>query len=108
MFKTLWQRGLAIGVLGVALAFPVTAAACPSCQASLDEPLEKTGGVDPMREAKAYALSIYLLAGMPYLMLASLGFLFYRSVKKSQKAAGQANAPAAGPPVPPTAGPLPT
>lgn len=108
MSKSFRQRWLAMGVLGVAMAFPGTAVACPSCQASLDESVEKPGGEDPMREAKAYALSIYLMAGMPYLLLASLGFLFYRSVKKSQKAPVQANAAAADPVVPPTTGTLPT
>lgn len=44
-----------------------------------------------MREAKAYAASIYLMAGMPYLILTVLGLLFYRSVKKAQKAQAQAS-----------------
>jgi hypothetical protein len=108
MSKSFWQRWLTIGVLGAVLAFPGSAVACPSCQASLDQSVDKTSGEDPMREAKAYALSIYLMAGMPYLLLASLGFLFYRSVKKSQKAPVPANAVASDPVVPPTAGTLPT
>lgn len=61
-----------------------------------------------MREAKAYAASIYLMAGMPYLILASLGILFYRSVKKAQKAQAQANARASDPASPTMPGPLPT
>jgi hypothetical protein len=50
-----------------------------------------------MREAKAYAASIYLMAGMPYLLLAVLGMLFYRSVKKAKKAQAQASAASPNP-----------
>ena len=62
-----------------------------------------------MREAKAYAASIYLMAGMPYLLLAVLGTLFYRSVKKAQKAQAKASAAGPGPMAASSAaGPLPT
>lgn len=108
MTKTFGQRWLAIAVLGMALVFPLSARACPSCQAALDQPADQTSD-DPMREAKAYAASIYLMAGMPYLLLASVGFLFYRSVKKAQKASASASAPVPNPiTVPPVAGTLPT
>jgi hypothetical protein len=38
-----------------------------------------------MREARAYNNSIYLMVGMPYLLLGGVGYLVYRGVK--QKAA---------------------
>ena len=85
-----WQVWLMIGVLGGALALPARVRACPSCQAALDQPVDASGE-DPMREAKAYAASIYLMAGMPYVLLGTLGILFYRSVKKAQKAQAQAS-----------------
>jgi hypothetical protein len=40
---------------------------------------------DPLREAKAYNASIYLMLGMPYALLGGLGFLFYRSVRVQQR-----------------------
>lgn len=41
---------------------------------------------DPFREAKAYNLSIYLMVGMPYLLLGTGCFLIYRYWKKGQLA----------------------
>jgi hypothetical protein len=40
---------------------------------------------DPLREAKAYNASIYLMLGMPYALLGGLGLLFYRSARGQQK-----------------------
>lgn len=39
---------------------------------------------DPLREAKAYAASIYLMAGMPYLLLGGFGLWAYRAARKKQ------------------------
>ncbi len=44
---------------------------------------------DPMREAKGYNQSIYLMVGTPYLLLGGVGFLIYRSVKTGRKAAAE-------------------
>ena len=35
-----------------------------------------------MRQARAYNQSIYLMVGMPYLLLATVGFLVYRGLRK--------------------------
>ena len=35
-----------------------------------------------MREAQGYNSSIYLMVGMPYLMLSVLGFVVYRGIRK--------------------------
>ena len=40
---------------------------------------------DPLREAKAYNASIYLMLSMPYLLLGGLGLMIYRGVKLRQK-----------------------
>ena len=37
---------------------------------------------DQMREAQAYNSSIYLMVGMPYLMLSVLGFVVYRGIRQ--------------------------
>ncbi len=47
-----------------------------------------------MREAQAYNSSIYLMVGMPYLMLSVLGFVVYRGVQR-HNAAGHATLPQA-------------
>jgi LPXTG-motif cell wall-anchored protein len=36
---------------------------------------------DPLQEAKAYGNSIYLMAGMPYLLLGGVSVLVYRRFK---------------------------
>lgn len=38
---------------------------------------------DPHQQAKAYNASIYLMLGMPYLILGGFGLAFYRSVKQA-------------------------
>jgi hypothetical protein len=40
---------------------------------------------DPLREARAYNRSIYLMAGMPYLLLGTVGFMLYRGFKAAQR-----------------------
>ena len=38
-----------------------------------------------MREARAYAKSIYLMAGMPYLLLTAFGVYAYRAVRAQRR-----------------------
>jgi hypothetical protein len=57
---------------------------------------------DQAREARAYNQSIYLMVGMPYLLLGTVGYLVYRGLK--QKALLEQNSvSAAGPPLSPGA-----
>jgi hypothetical protein len=35
---------------------------------------------DPLREARAYNQSIYIMVAMPYLLLGTVGLLIYRAV----------------------------
>lgn len=39
-----------------------------------------------MREARAYAKSIYLMAGMPYLLLTAFGIYAYRATRMRKNA----------------------
>ena len=67
---------------------PRTARACPACSeavASASSDAEEAD-TDPRREAKAYNDSIYLMVGMPYLMLGAFGFYVYRGLKKNRAA----------------------
>jgi hypothetical protein len=67
--------------------------ACPMCADAAKSGATADSGKDPMQEVRAYELSIYLMAGMPYLLLTGLGCLFYRAVKKAQKQAALAIEP---------------
>ena len=51
---------------------------------------------DPLREAKAYNASIYLMLGMPYALLGALGLMFYRSVRGQQKRSAASSSESAG------------
>ena len=44
-----------------------------------------------MRESMAYNYSIYLMAGMPYLLLGAFGFLVYRGLRQSAPVEHQAS-----------------
>jgi hypothetical protein len=52
-----------------------------------------SGDDDPLREARAYNQSIYLMAAMPYLLLGTVGFMIYRGVKAAQRANGHLPGP---------------
>jgi hypothetical protein len=41
---------------------------------------------DPFLEARAYHFSVYLMVGMPYLLLGGVGLLIYRAVKQKERA----------------------
>ncbi len=45
---------------------------------------------DQLREARAYNQSIYLMVGMPYLLLGAFGMLVYRGLKRKNLAICQA------------------
>jgi hypothetical protein len=74
---TFW---LAIALL-LAAAAPRVARACPLCA---DAATASSGAdeEDATREARAYNNSIYLMAGMPYLMLGGVGFWVYRGIRR--------------------------
>ena len=48
---------------------------------------------DPAHEARAYNQSIYLMVGMPYLLLGAFGFYVYRGLKKNRAARAAACGP---------------
>ena len=54
---------------------------------------------DPLREARAYNHSIYLMVGMPYLLVSGMGFYLYRGLKQSARR--NASADHNGPEAPP-------
>jgi hypothetical protein len=53
-----------------------------------------------LREARAYNHSIYLMAGMPYLLLGVFGYLIYRAFRQKALAEQQALAEQGSPPKP--------
>jgi hypothetical protein len=59
-------------------------AACPTCSEAVPSTTQATDD-DQTREAAAYNQSIYLMVGMPYLLLSLFGFFLYRSMRKRMK-----------------------
>ena len=77
MLRTL----LGVAVLGGSFLTPGLLRACPMCR----EAVSKTSSAeenDQYREAQAYNNSIYLMVGMPYLMLGGLGFAVCRHLRQ--------------------------
>jgi hypothetical protein len=61
---------------------------------------EETIRTDPAREARAWNASIYLMVGMPYLLLGGVGLLIYRECRKKarlERGAAAGDRGAAGP-----------
>lgn len=93
------KRLLSIVALTVALwVAPRAVRACPSCA----EAVPNSSGAeeeDQYRLARAYNNSIYLMAGMPYLLVGGVGYLVYRGLKRRALAERlTAEAPATSPP----------
>lgn len=60
---------------------PAVAQACPLCR----EAVANSSGAedtDQMREARAYNNSIYIMVGMPYILVGGFGFAIYRHLKQ--------------------------
>ena len=45
---------------------------------------------DPFREDRAFNYSIYLMVGMPYLLLGAVGFFVYRGLRRRAELEGRA------------------
>jgi hypothetical protein len=69
-------------VCGLLLAVPTCTFACPYCK---DAIAASDGEEEPSAAnlPAAYNNSIYLMVGMPYLLLGVFGFLVYRGLKKN-------------------------
>jgi hypothetical protein len=72
--------------LGAVLTFVQPVPACPNCQDAVVNSSLKDDD-DPLREARAYNQSIYLMVAMPYATLGTLGLLVYRGYRTSLKKA---------------------
>jgi hypothetical protein len=62
------------------------ASACPACQEAVVNASGKDDD-DPLREARAYNRSIYLMVAVPYGTLGMLGLLVYRGYRTALKKA---------------------
>src|SRR5579872_3909003 len=75
-------------VLSTLLLLPRAGFACPSCADAVPD----TSGAeafDAARESAGYNQSIYLMVGMPYLLLGGLGLLIYRGYRRQAKKLAQ-------------------
>ena len=91
------RLALLLAVLFVLLA-PRVSQACPSCQEAVPAS-SGDGEEDQARLAHAYNNSIYLMVGMPYFLLGTVGFLVYRHLRGGPT--GQASVPGAAHSLPP-------
>ena len=74
-------RLLALLFLFGFLACSQPARACPFCSDAVPQ-AAGAEALDQSRESAAYNFSIYLMAGMPFLLLTSGGFWVYRGLKR--------------------------
>lgn len=92
------RLSLLLGVLVLFMqawcAEPVTA--CPLCKEAIEKTTSEQPSDDPLREARAWNQSIYLMVSMPYLLLGGLGLLIYREYRKKVRAAQLAAGEGAG------------
>ncbi len=82
----------------VLLFSPAAVRACPMCS----EAVPSTSGTeedDQVRLSRGYNNSIYLMAGMPYFLLGTMGYLIYRQVRLRD--GGQPLTPDGASPLPP-------
>jgi hypothetical protein len=74
---------IALLTLAALLALVAPASACPSCRDAVPSTTDADED-EQMRESRAYNNSIYLMAGMPYLLLSMVGFGIYRGIRKQR------------------------
>ena len=80
------RRWMALA-LAALLSIPLAATACPNCKESVTAAGDEFGDGDPLREARAYNRSIYLMVAVPYLLVGTcglVGYRMYRSARRSQ------------------------
>jgi hypothetical protein len=75
----------ALGVaLLVTMISPHTVRACPMCSEAVPA-TSSAEDDDAVRESRAYNNSIYLMAGMPYLLLGSFSAWVYKGLKRQAR-----------------------
>jgi len=77
-------------ILAGLLALIGLAKACPMCKEAVPASGDGTSTLTSeeqhsIQQARAWNNSIYLFVGMPYLLVGSVGFLVYRSIKKARQ-----------------------
>jgi hypothetical protein len=71
---------VALLTLAILLALSSRLCACPSCRDAVPSTSDAEED-EQLREARAYNYSIYLMVGMPYLLLGVVGFGIYRGLR---------------------------
>jgi len=71
-------------VLAFLVAVPAASLACPNCKEAITAAGDEADG-DPLREARAYNNSIYLMLAVPYALLGSMGLAGYRMYRSGRR-----------------------
>lgn len=71
-------------VLALHLVVPAASLACPNCKEAITAAGDEADN-DPLREARAYNNSIYVMLAVPYALLGSMGFAGYRMYRSGQR-----------------------
>lgn len=67
--------------VAAALILPLPGWSCPNCK----DAVAFVEDDDPLREARAYNRSIYLMVGMPYALVGLCGFAGYRLYRSARR-----------------------
>jgi len=86
-----WLKHLLRMLVATLLLSPCLLSACPSCADAVPD-TSGAEALDQEREARAYNHSIYLMVGMPYLLLGGLGLMIYRGYRRQAKELAQRTA----------------
>ncbi len=79
MLKSISQLGRSLAPLALVAILASVASACPTCSEGL-------GASDPQHQSVAagFYYSILFMMSMPYILLGTLGYVAYSSVKKAK------------------------
>jgi len=77
------RRNFSLAMLATMLCLPMALQACPLCKDAISSPGSGEGDEEINNSPLAYNHSIYLMAGMPYLLLGFFGFIIYRGCKRN-------------------------
>lgn len=83
------KRLLSCLAVAVFFTLPMPVSACPLCKEAISSPGDGEAVEEINNLPAAYNRSIYLMIGVPYLLLSGVGFLVYRGCRKNADVLGR-------------------